>query len=90
MAKIPDIEAIVRISADSPGVKANESSRQVENTVVISVLTLGVTILMNGIFPIISSISIPRVARTSRIIPRNIFVGIIPIRQKHIPDIKKL
>ena len=88
--KIPDIDVIMRITADNPGVTTNESSLQVEKTVVISVLTLGVTILINGIFPIISSISIPRVARTSRIIPRNIFVGIIPIKKKHIPDIKKL
>ena len=88
--KTPETENIVRISADIPGVKTKENSRQVEKTVVISVLIFGVTILINGIFPIISSMSIPRVAITKRRIPKKMLGGSIPTKVKHTPDKRKL
>ena len=88
--KTPDTENIVRISADIPGVKTKENSRQVEKTVVISVLIFGVTILINGIFPIISSMSIPRVAITKRSTPKKMLGGSIPTKAKHTPDSRKL
>ena len=86
----PDIEKTSRMIADAPGARTRENSRQVEKTVVISVLTFGVTILIKGIFPIISSISIPRVAMTNKRIPKIMFGLNEPTNTKHIPDKRKL
>ena len=89
-AKTPETEKIVRIIADTPGARTKENSLQVENTVVISVLIFGVTIRIKGIFPIISSISIPIVAKAKRSIPKKIFGLNEPTRKKQIPDKIKL
>ena len=88
--KTPETEKTVRIIADTPGARTKENSLQVENTVVISVLIFGVTIRMNGIFPMISSISIPRVAKTKRSIPKKMFGLTEPTRKKQVPDKRKL